>query len=230
MTDPAEQESFEEFKNSFSYGSRSDLNFKFLKSLSPDRAADFFQELLHNLGDSVDDGQIDRLIEVFYQYQCKAYAGPTQWTYEDGPFTKLDRPVAESRVALLTSSGHFVAGHDPQPFGVANMTQAEAAALINDFLKEEPALSTIPIHTPLDLLRVRHGGYDIRSAQADPNVALPITRLQEAAEEARIGSLAPAAYSFVGACAQTLLSRHVAPGWAAALHAEQVDAVVMVPV
>jgi hypothetical protein len=39
-------ESFEGFKNSFSYGSRTDMNFKFLKNLSEEDAAQFFQDLL----------------------------------------------------------------------------------------------------------------------------------------------------------------------------------------
>ena len=62
-----ENESFVEFKNSFSYGSRTDLNFKFLKALTPAEAADFFQELLWKLGDTLDDGQIGRLIDHVYQ-------------------------------------------------------------------------------------------------------------------------------------------------------------------
>ena len=155
MSDPTEQESFEEFKNSFSYGSRSDLNFKFLKSLSDEQAANFFQELLYRLGDSVDDGHVERLTELFFDYQCAGYVGATTWTYKDGPFTELEKPISESRVALLTSSGHFVAGKDPKPFGVEDMSQEEATARITEFLSLEPALSTIPVNTPLDQLRVR---------------------------------------------------------------------------
>jgi D-proline reductase (dithiol) PrdB len=232
MTDPSqhERETFEEFKNSFSYGSRSDLNFKFLKYLPDDRAADFFQELLYRLGDSVDDGTVDRLTEVFYEFQCEAYAGGTKWSYADGPFTELEKPISESRVALVTSSGHFVAGNDPQPFGVADMSQEEAAARIDEFLSEKPTLSAIPVDTPLDQLRVRHAGYDIRTVQEDPNVALPLTRMQELAAAGRIGELSPTAYSFHGACAQNLLTRRAAPQWSRMLQLDGVEAVVLVPV
>lgn len=41
MSDPQTGESFLQFKNSFSYGSRSDLSFKFLKNLSEADAARF---------------------------------------------------------------------------------------------------------------------------------------------------------------------------------------------
>ena len=49
MIDTPKPESFEDFKKSFSYGSRTDLNFKFLAKLSDDQAAKFFQDLLWKL-------------------------------------------------------------------------------------------------------------------------------------------------------------------------------------
>lgn len=230
MSESAAPMTFAEFKNSFSYGSRSDMNFKFLKFLPEEQAAKFFQDLLHRLGDSVDDGNVERLTEVFFDYQCAGYVGATKWTYADGPFTEMEKPVAESRVALFTSSGHFVAGKDPQPFGVVDMTQEEAVARMDEFLSLEPTLSAIPIDTPLDQLRVRHGGYDIRTVQADPNVALPLTRMQEIARSGRIGEFSRNAYSFHGACAQNLLTRRAAPQWAKLLLMDEVEAVVLVPV
>ena len=234
MTDETQQkmkpESFEDFKNSFYYGSRSDLNFKFLKYLPDEQAARFLQELLYRLGDSVDDGHVERLTELFFEYQRDAYCGATKWSYLTGPFTELEKPISESRVALITSSGHFVAGDDPEPFGVANMTQDEAAARADEFLSLEPVLSTIPMDTPLDQLRVRHSGYDVRTVEADPNVALPITRLQEIAATGRIGELAPNAYSFLGACAQNLLTRRAAPQWARMMQMDDVEVVILVPV
>lgn len=230
MTDESKQETFEEFKNSFSYGPRLDLNFRFLRFLPSADAATFFQELLYRLGDSVDDGQVERLADLFFEYQCAGYAGSSKWTYESGPFLEVEKPVSEMRVALMSSSGHFVAGKDPEPFGVPNMTQEEAAARMDEFLSIGPTLSTIPIDTPLDQLRVRHGGYDIRSAQEDPNVVFPITRMRELADEGRIGSLAPNAFSFVGGCAQTVLTRRAAPQWAKILQIDEIEAVVLVPV
>tara|TARA_Y100001934_G_scaffold218651_2_gene259915 strand:- start:5458 stop:5586 length:129 start_codon:yes stop_codon:yes gene_type:complete len=41
-----EKETFDDFRSSFSYGSRSDLLFKFLKSGSEQLADEFLQELL----------------------------------------------------------------------------------------------------------------------------------------------------------------------------------------
>ena len=230
MSDDSPNESFQDFKDSFAYGSRSDLNFKFLKALSDEEGTRFFQDLLWKLGDTFNDGEIDRLVAHVYEGQVRAYSGASHWTYEEGPFTPLKKPVSEYKLALLTSSGHFVAGDDPEPFGIENMTQTEAAERIADFLQAEPQLSVIPKDTPEENLRVRHGGYDIRGAQADPNVAFPYRRLLELEDQGIIGELAPTAYSFVGACAQVRLLNHVGPRWVNLLQQQQIDAVLLVPV
>lgn len=228
-------ESFEAFKDSFSYGPRTDLSFKFLKRLSAEEAARFFQDLLGQLGETCDDGRYERLVDHVCDWQRRAYAASTDaagspWVYADGPFTRLEKPVAASRLGLLASSGHFVDGNDPRPFGVEGMTQEEAVHRIGDFLKVEPVLSPIPADTPRERLRVRHGGYDIRGAEADPNVVFPLERLRELQQDGVVGRLASPAYAFVGACAQTPLLKHAGPAWVARLREQRVDAAVLVPV
>lgn len=230
MLDKPANESFEEFKNSFSYGSRSDMNFKFLKNLPEEDASRFFRELLWKLGDAIDSGDFGHIIEHIIQTQALAYAGPGRFPYQTGPFTPVTKPLSELHLALFTSSGHFVEGDDPRPFGIENLTQQEAEARIDDFLKEEPQLSTIPLETPVDKLRVRHGGYDIGGALADPNVNFPITRLKELQQEGHLRQLHSSAYSFVGACSQLRLLNHTAPAWARFLKEQQIEAVLLVPV
>lgn len=226
-------ESFEEFARSFFYGSRSDLLFKFLKDLPSAEAAEFFRRLLEKVGQTVDDGDVDRLLDHVYEWQVRGYspaAGSKRpWSYDAAPFTALERPLADCRLALVTSSGHFMAGDDPRPFGVEAMSQREAEARIGEFIRSAPQLSAIPVDTPPERLRVRHGGYDIRAARADPEVALPLVRLREMEQEGVIGELAPEAWSFVGAAAQGRV-RQLAPEWAAKLHEDAVDAVLLVPV
>jgi len=48
-------ESFEEFIKSFFYGRRSDLSFKFLSDLKPDKASIFIQDLFKDIVASIDD-------------------------------------------------------------------------------------------------------------------------------------------------------------------------------
>ena len=225
-------QSFEEFKDSFSYGSRSDLAFKFLKRLSAEEAAAFLQELLQRLGDAVDDGSAQSLVELAYEFQARAYAGPAgQRSPEllDAPFARLGRPLKEARLGLVTSTGHFVDGYDPRPFGAESMTQKEATRRILDFLRSAPQLSVIPANTHSEKLRVRHGGYDVRGAEKDPNVVFPLDRLRELEAKGRFGSLAKRAYSFVGATSQTRLLHETGPRWVERLKKDKLDAVLLVP-
>ncbi|MDT8436124.1 MAG: glycine/sarcosine/betaine reductase selenoprotein B family protein [Gemmatimonadota bacterium] len=223
--------SLAEFRESFFYGSRCDLSFKFLRDLSDEEAAEFLRVLLERLGDAYDTGDVEPLVRAAIEAQVKAYGrkAPDRWTYEDAPFTPPDRPLAESRLLLLTSSGHFVEDDDPRPFGVEGMTQEEAEARIDEFLREAPILSAIPRDTPAARLRVRHGGYDVRSARRDPGVVLPRDALVEAEARGRIGALADEILSFPGATAQGRLQR-LLPEWVERARNAEVDLALLVPV
>ena len=224
------RESLEDFLRSFSYGSRNDLSFKFLKHLPRDGGPEFLRCLLLLLGDAYDTGDVEPLVRLADEAQVEAYAHEgAQWAYDGAPFTPLRKPLTESRLLLMTSSGHFVEGDDPEPFGVADMTQEEAMARIGDFLREAPTLSVIPRDTPSGDLHVRHGGYDIRSAQRDPNVTLPRDRLLEAEASGRIGELAPDLLSFPGATAQGRLLQ-VLPNWIERIRGADVALALLVPV
>lgn len=227
-------ESLAEFKDSFFYGSRSDLDVKFLADLSPSEAGRFLAEMLAGIAGMLDDGDPEPVISSFIDWQRRAYGGhgeqKARFTYDEGPFTSLTKPLKECRVALVTSSGHFVAGDDPRPFGVTNMSQAEAEDRIAEFLRAEPVLSVIPADTGDDDLRVRHGGYPVAGAWRDHRVVFPLDNLRTLAAQGAIGEVAPNAYSFVGAAAQLRLRDHTASEWAQRLRAEDVDAVLLVPV
>lgn len=229
-----EAETLEEFRKSFFYGSRSNLDVKFLARLPDAEAAEFLAELLGAVSTAVDDGDAGRVAEVVRRWQVRAYlpdeAERSRFAYGEGPFTSPSKPLTASRVALLTSSGHFVDGDDPRPFGELAMTQAEAEARVGDFLREAPVLSAIPVDTPLDRLRVRHPGYPVHAVAADAEVALPIGLLRRLAAEGHIGEVAPTAYSFVGATSQLRLRDKAAPEWAGQLRSEEVDVVLLVPV
>ncbi len=222
-------ETLSEFKNSFYYGSRTDLSFKFLAIFSDEETAVFIQDLFLKTVDAMDDGDWTRVSEHIMAGQTAAYNKIGNYVYDEGPFVPLAKPLSELKLGLLTSSGHFIAGDDPQPFGLENMSQEEAMARITQFLREAPHLSAIPMDTPAEKLRVRHGGYDIRGAQVDNEVVLPLKMLQGVAAGGKIGELHHEAYSFVGACAQTPLIKKTAPQWAAQLQAQKIDALLLVP-
>jgi hypothetical protein len=231
LTTEPQPESLSEFKNSFSYGTRSDLNFKFLKGLSDEEAGRFFQELLWKLGDAFADNDYAQIAEHVKSGQAQVYnQGGGRYTYEDAPFTPLAQPVAASRLMLLTSSGHFVEGDDPNPLGIEKMTQQQAMEMISQFLRRPPTLSEIPADTPNEKLQVRHGGYDIRAAEADAGVAFPLAHLNALAANGAIGALVNPAFSFVGAAAQTPLIKKTGPAWVERFQEMGVETAVLVPV
>ncbi len=135
------KESLKEFKNSFSYGKRNDLNFKFLSHMNDRNAADFLQGLLAKTGASLNDGSFTRVIEHLVQGQIEAYAGPAQFTYTERPFVQFRKDLSRAKIGLFTSTGHFVAGEDPKPFGIPDMPQDEAPGIL---YSAEPYLHGVP--------------------------------------------------------------------------------------
>lgn len=223
-------ESFESFIKSFFYGTRSDLSFKFMSDLSPEQASDFLQDLFKDVVDALDDKNFERVKQRVLKGQIQGYKEQKNFEYEDGPFQPLSKPLSEMKMSLLTSSGHFLKGSDPNPLGVENMTQEEAERRVFDFLREEPLLSQIPFDTPPDALAVRHGGYDIRAALKDPNVSFPYQGMTRLKDQGVFKSLTENAYSFVGACSQKRLLKKTLPDWVRMIADQGVDAVVLVPV
>lgn len=223
-------ETFNDFKNSFSYGKRNNLNFKFMSEMTDDEAADFIEELLTKLGKSLNEGNIENVIEHIVQGQKLAYTSLAKYVYKEGPFNPFIPKLSDAKIGLLTSSGHFVAGDDPAPFGISDMTQQEAINRIGEFIKEKPSLSFIPKDTPIDKLYVRHGGYDISGVQIDPSVALPIYELGKLEQQGIIGELAQTIYSFVGACSQGALKKKIEKEWMDHIKEQRLDGIILIPV
>ena len=225
-------ESIREFLDSFSYGSRNDLSFKFLKGMSEEEASQFLSLLLTKVGELYDGAPSDDLIDLAYQWQVDAYTpkpgAERKWVYEDGPFTPLSKPLDEMNVGLVTSSGHFT-NDDPPGDGRATKSQEEIVKEIDDFLTSTPELSEIPTSHPTEELNVRHPGYDTRSSALDAEVALPIRALERAASRGSIGSVSSPAYSFVGAASQLRL-RADRDGWVDLWQEAGVEALFLVPV
>ena len=224
-------ESFEDFKNSFFYGTRTDLSFKFLKGLDAEEAGEFFSALLHEVGGLFDDPSTEELVDLVYQWQVRAYQPrpgvKRPYVYEDRPFHVLDKPLNQMTLGLVTSSGHFMSD-DPPPTETDSLDQEQVISLIDEFMRRAPHLSEIPAEAS-DELVVRHPGYDIRSVSSDPEVALPRSLLVEAEKDGRIGRLSSPVYSFVGACAQGHL-RNQLDNWIEGWKSAGIEALFLVPV
>lgn len=237
MADDSEHtETIAELRQSFFYKSRSNTNFKFLNDLDDSQFGDFLDELLTAVGEATNTGDAANVVDTAYRWQIEAYSGhlgdPNSFPHrhEDTPWATMAKPLSESRVALITSSGHFLDGDDPKPLGIDNMSQQEAEDRIMETIREPAVLSHIPSSTPFEQVRIRHGGYPVSAAVADPQVVLPL-RIMEALQAAgTIGEFADTTYSFVGAAAQGPMKKTLGPEWAQMLHDRGVDAVLLVPI
>ena len=93
-----------------------------------------------------------------------------QWAeFDDVPFTPLNRPVAESRLALITTAAPYREELGDQGPGAAYNASAKFFTVY-----------TTPVNPPPNL-RISHLGYDRRhTSAADINTWLPVARLNEA--------------------------------------------------
>ncbi len=217
--------SFESFRRSFYYGEHSDMQAKFLATMSDERAADALASVLAALGEAFDTGDLEPVRNAVYQAQVAAYAEDDTPTVRDAPFSPLTGRLADRRLALISAGGVFRVGDDPM--GADGPTQQESLLMIKDFLRGAPELSEIPRGTPDAMLTARHPGYDARTAQRDPGTVFPLAALRDLAAEGTVG-LADTHYSFTGATSQVRLREQAAPEWAQRLRAEGVDACLLV--
>ena len=111
------------------------------------------------------------------------YSGftPYRWVENDGlpPFMPLLKPIAECKVALISSGGVM---YRDQP----------------RFHREDASYRRIPKNATCDDLSIWHFGYPTADAERDPNCVFPLERLRELEMRGVIGALADPAFSFMG--------------------------------
>jgi D-proline reductase (dithiol) PrdB len=134
------------------------------------------------------------------------------------PWTRLAKPLARCRVALVSTAG-FVAPSD-QPFD-------------KTVRGGDPSYRVIPDETPVSALRDFHRSesFDHRGIEADPNLAFPLDRLRELVSRGRIGSANRRHLSFMGSITATgRFQRQILPEAARILEEDAVDAALLIPV
>ena len=173
---------------------------------APDRAAQ-------------DDVSIQYMARTRAYYRALGYDAPYRWAHNvDAPFQSLKKPLAQSRVALVTTAA---------PFDPAKGDQGPGA-LYNGGAKFYQVYDgdTSQTHD----LRISHIAYDrVHTRADDSGTWFPLPALKQAAAQGRIGDVAP---RFFGAPtnrshrvtietdAQEILARAQADG---------IDAAVLVP-
>lgn len=100
--------------------------------------------------------------------------------FADVPFTPLAVPLAEARLALVTTAARLTPGVGDQGPGAPYNAAAKFYTVYS-----EPS-DVVPD------LRISHVGYDRRHTSAkDPNTWLPLAQLHHAVKAGRIGALTP---------------------------------------
>ncbi len=134
------------------------------------------------------------------------------------PWTALAKPLAECRLALVSSAGLVAPGQPP---------------FDEDVRGGDPSFREIPADTdPRSLCDThRSESFDHAGIAADPNLALPLERVRELAGAGRIGSVSRRHLSFMGSItAPGRLVRDTAPVAAQSLVDDGVEIALLVPV
>jgi hypothetical protein len=100
--------------------------------------------------------------------------------FAEVPFTPPARPLAASRLALITTAAPFQPGVGDQGPGARYNAAAKFYQVYSD------TTETIPD------LRISHVGYDrVHTTAEDPGTWLPLAQLQAAVKRGRLGALTP---------------------------------------
>ena len=154
-------------------------------------------------------------LPLTYRLMMKAY----RWrTISPTPWASMRMPLAQSRVALVTSAGLYRPGVD-RDFGSRE--------------GEDVTVRLLPRDTDVTTLAIGQtsNSFDRGAIEHDRNLALPLDRLRSLVDTREIGSIAPQHVSFNGSIiAPGRFVRDIAPQVADVLRADQVDAVLFVPV
>jgi D-proline reductase (dithiol) PrdB len=134
------------------------------------------------------------------------------------PWTPLTKPLAQCRVALVSSAGFVAPGQEPFDESIRGGDVS---------FRDIPA--DADVHTLVDTHRSE--SFDHAGMRRDPNVAFPIDRVRELVAQGRIGSVNQRHLSFMGSItAPGRLLRQTAPEAAQRLVADGVDVALLVPV
>jgi D-proline reductase (dithiol) PrdB len=148
----------------------------------------------------------------------KAFASYPWLQLDESPFHKLAKPVAESRLALLTTGGYSIEG------------EQEPLKPFPSFDDSPPGVREIPLDVDRAKLTINHVGYDHRFADEDHNVNLPLDRLQELVAAGEIGSLANNTQVVMGLMPNIApLIEDLIPSLVAKFKSDSVEAALLVP-
>ena len=173
---------------------------------TPDRAAQ-------------DDVSIQYMARTRAYYRALGYDAPYRWAHNvDAPFQSLKKPLAQSRVAIITTAA---------PYDPANGDQGPGA-IYNGGAKfyEVYDGDTSQSHD----LRISHIAYDRVPTKADDSGTwFPLPALKQAAAQGRIGEVAPRFFGAPTNRSHRVTINTDGPEILARAQADGIDAAILVP-
>ena len=138
-----------------------------------------------------------------------------RWFHADSEpaWAQLRKPLAESRVGMLSTSGAYALGQVAYHY------------------KDDTSIRAIPSDTPDDKLRFSHLTENyLVDARRDPQCMVPTTALRWLVAEGVIGNLADKVFSCMGAVySQRRVREEVAPALLQAFRDQRADLALLVP-
>ncbi|MPY91656.1 MAG: hypothetical protein GEV08_00925 [Acidimicrobiia bacterium] len=164
--------------------------------------------------DEAPPGAVDYIAETRATYDKLGYP-PYRWVASETPppWAPLRKPLADSRIGLVASGGIYRAGQVAFHF------------------RDDASYRVIPTDVDTSELRATHFAYDLGDARRDINVVFPLDTLRALVADGAVGELAPEAFTFMGGIYSTRrVAEQLAPELQARLVAQEVDALLLVPV
>ena len=159
---------------------------------------------------------IDRTREY---YLAQGYRKPYEWAhFDEVPFMPLEKPLAECRVGLVSTSDVGIRSADGEG---------------RDKSQDNPIgnVYSVPTDTPVEKLFSRQESYDKYATHLDDvNSYFPVSRLDDKVNEGRLGSLAPRCHGVYTSYSHRRTSEDDAPEVLKRCREDGVDVAILTPV
>ena len=147
---------------------------------------------------------------------------PEKPAYDSIPWAPFSRPLAEAKVALLSTAGISMKGYAPFDMEMERRHP----------MRGDPSFRRLRADATSETIEANHLHIDTGYIERDLNVALPLDRLRELVEQGVVGSMADTHYSTMGFQGNdsSQLMNETAPAIGAAMKSEEVDLAILAPV
>ena len=147
---------------------------------------------------------------------------PDEPNHAEIPWAEVRKPLAESKLALLSTAGLSMRGDAPFDMEMERQKPTQG----------DPSWRKLRADATSATVEANHLHIDTGYIERDLNVALPLDRIREMAAEGVVGAVADSHYSIMGYQGNdsSTLEHQSAPEIAAAMRSEEVDLALLAPV